>query len=73
VLHIDMGIATQNIYLVSTALGLACCAVAGFAEAPPRGVARDRAARPAVPARMAPLITGWPLGHRYESCRGTVW
>jgi len=58
VLHIDGSIATQNLYLVSTALGLACCAVAGFAEAPPRGVARDQAARPAVPDRMAPLITG---------------
>lgn len=71
VLHTDGSIATQDLYLVSTALDLACCAVAGFAEAPPRGVARDQAARPAVPDRMAPLITGWLLGHRSESCRRT--
>jgi hypothetical protein len=71
VLHIDGSIATQDLYLVSTALDLACCAVAGFAEAPPCSVARDQAARPAVPDRMAPLITGWLLGHRSESCRGT--
>ncbi|OZE24084.1 MULTISPECIES: SagB family peptide dehydrogenase [unclassified Rhodococcus (in: high G+C Gram-positive bacteria)] len=29
-LHIDAGIAAQNLYLVSTALGLACCAISGF-------------------------------------------
>lgn len=29
-LHVDTGVAVQNLYLVGTALGLACCAVAGF-------------------------------------------
>lgn len=29
-LHVDVGIVTQNIYLVATALGLAGCAVTGF-------------------------------------------
>jgi SagB-type dehydrogenase family enzyme len=32
-LHVDAGILTQNLYLVATALGLACCAVAGFHDA----------------------------------------
>lgn len=31
-LHVDAGILTQNLYLVSTALGLSCCAVVGFRE-----------------------------------------
>ncbi|MEU4805278.1 nitroreductase family protein [Actinosynnema sp. NPDC023587] len=30
--HLDAGVAVQNLYLVSTALGLSCCAVAGFAD-----------------------------------------
>jgi SagB-type dehydrogenase family enzyme len=29
-LHVDAGIAAQNLYLVATALGLSCCAVAGY-------------------------------------------
>ncbi|WP_158888873.1 SagB family peptide dehydrogenase [Amycolatopsis anabasis] len=29
-LHVDTGIAVQNLYLVGTALGLSCCAVAGY-------------------------------------------
>lgn len=29
-LHVDAGIATQNLYLVATALELACCAISGF-------------------------------------------
>ena len=29
-LHIDAGIAAQNLYLVATALELACCAISGF-------------------------------------------
>lgn len=29
-LHVDSGVAVQNLYLVGTALGMACCAVAGF-------------------------------------------
>ncbi|MEU6642382.1 SagB family peptide dehydrogenase [Saccharomonospora sp. NPDC046836] len=32
-LHVDSGVAVQNLYLVGTALGLACCAVAGFDDA----------------------------------------
>ena len=32
VLHIDAGIATQNLYLVGTALGLSCCAVTGYRD-----------------------------------------
>ncbi|TKG71986.1 SagB family peptide dehydrogenase [Prauserella endophytica] len=32
-LHVDTGVAVQNLYLVGTALGLACCAVAGFDDA----------------------------------------
>jgi len=31
---IDVGCATANLYAVATSLGLACCAVAGFLEAP---------------------------------------
>jgi SagB-type dehydrogenase family enzyme len=29
-LHVDAGIATQNLYLVATALELGCCAISGF-------------------------------------------
>lgn len=29
-LHIDAGVALQNLYLVATALGMACCAISGF-------------------------------------------
>ncbi|ACU95999.1 SagB family peptide dehydrogenase [Saccharomonospora viridis] len=32
-LHVDSGVAVQNLYLVNTALGLAGCAVAGFDDA----------------------------------------
>lgn len=32
-LHVDSGVAVQNLYLVATALGLSCCAVAGFDDA----------------------------------------
>ncbi|EIE97954.1 SagB family peptide dehydrogenase [Saccharomonospora glauca] len=32
-LHVDSGVAVQNLYLVATALGLAGCAVAGFDDA----------------------------------------
>lgn len=32
VLHVDAGIAIQNLYLVSTALGLNCCAVTGYRD-----------------------------------------
>ncbi|OQO90055.1 nitroreductase [Saccharomonospora piscinae] len=32
-LHVDSGVAVQNLYLVGTALGLAGCAVAGFDDA----------------------------------------
>lgn len=31
--HLDAGIALQNLYLVGTALGLSCCAVVGYDEA----------------------------------------
>lgn len=31
--HVDAGIATQNVYLVATALGLGGCAVTGFDDA----------------------------------------
>lgn len=30
--HVDAGVAVQNLYLVATALGLGCCAVAGFSD-----------------------------------------
>ncbi|RKT55855.1 SagB/ThcOx family dehydrogenase [Saccharothrix australiensis] len=30
--HLDAGVAVQNLYLVATAVGLRCCAVAGFAD-----------------------------------------
>ncbi|MGH8885554.1 MAG: SagB/ThcOx family dehydrogenase [Egibacteraceae bacterium] len=33
-LHIDVGVMAQNLYLVSTALGLSCCAVAGYRDDP---------------------------------------
>ncbi|PRX48330.1 SagB-type dehydrogenase family enzyme [Prauserella shujinwangii] len=32
-LHVDSGVAVQNLYLVGTALGLSCCAVAEFDDA----------------------------------------
>lgn len=32
VLHVDAGIAIQNLYLVSTALGLSCCAITGYRD-----------------------------------------
>lgn len=32
VLHIDTGIVIQNLYLVSTAIGLSCCAVTGYRD-----------------------------------------
>ena len=32
VLHIDAGIAIQNLYLTSTAIGLSCCAVTGYRD-----------------------------------------
>ncbi|OLT46263.1 nitroreductase [Saccharomonospora sp. CUA-673] len=32
-MHVDSGIAVQNVYLVATALGLACCAVSDFDDA----------------------------------------
>lgn len=35
-LHVDTGIATQNLYLVATALGLRCCAVTGYCDAAAR-------------------------------------
>jgi nitroreductase len=31
---VDTGIAAQNLYLVATALGLACCAVSGYRDDP---------------------------------------
>ena len=31
-LHVDTGIAAQNLYLVATALGLSCCAVSGYLD-----------------------------------------
>jgi nitroreductase len=33
---VDTGIAVQNLYLVATALGLWCCAVAGYCDATAR-------------------------------------
>lgn len=33
-LHVDAGIAAQNLYLVGTALSLSCCAVSGFYDDP---------------------------------------
>lgn len=32
-MHVDSGIAVQNVYLIGTALGLACCAVSDFDDA----------------------------------------
>ncbi|MBB3052336.1 SagB-type dehydrogenase family enzyme [Prauserella isguenensis] len=32
-MHVDSGIAVQNVYLIATALGLACCAVSDFDDA----------------------------------------
>lgn len=32
-LHVDAGVAVQSLYLVGTALGLSCCAVAGYDDA----------------------------------------
>ncbi|MGQ0776861.1 MAG: SagB family peptide dehydrogenase [Pseudonocardiales bacterium] len=57
VLHIDAGIATQNLYLVATALDLACCAVAGFTEAPLRHLA-------ALPDTELPALL-FPIGWRH--------
>ncbi|MEU3271666.1 SagB/ThcOx family dehydrogenase [Saccharomonospora sp. NPDC006951] len=31
--HVDSGLAVQNLYLIATALGLSCCAVSGFDDA----------------------------------------
>ncbi|MBY3989960.1 SagB family peptide dehydrogenase [Rhodococcus fascians] len=31
-MHVDAGIAVQNLYLTATGLGLACCAVSGFSD-----------------------------------------
>ncbi|MDV6261937.1 SagB family peptide dehydrogenase [Rhodococcoides yunnanense] len=31
-LHVDAGIAVQNLYLTATAMGMACCAVSGFSD-----------------------------------------
>lgn len=33
-MHVDTGIAVQNLYLVATALDLTCCAVSGFHDEP---------------------------------------
>lgn len=38
--HLDAGVALQNLYLVATALGLHCCAVAGFADDPVKALVR---------------------------------
>lgn len=56
VLHIDVGIAAQNLYLVATALDLSCCAVAGFVEEPLRRLA-------ALPETELPALL-FPIGWR---------
>jgi SagB-type dehydrogenase family enzyme len=54
-LHLDAGIAVQNLYLVSTALDLACCAVSGFHD-------ERLAALLRLPASSIPMVL-FPVGH----------
>ncbi|MBM7790619.1 SagB-type dehydrogenase family enzyme [Tenggerimyces flavus] len=54
-LHVDAGIAVQNLYLVGTALGLACCAVSGFHD-------ERLAALLELPASSIPMML-FPVGH----------
>lgn len=54
-LHVDAGIAVQNLYLVSTALDLACCAVSGFHD-------EKLAALLELPASSIPMML-FPVGH----------
>lgn len=54
-LHVDAGIAVQNLYLVSTALGLAGCAVSGFHD-------ERLAALLELPASSIPMML-FPVGH----------
>lgn len=54
--HVDAGVAIQNLYLVATALGLSGCAVAGFHDA-----AMARLLR--LPAGDIPLMM-FPIGYR---------
>ncbi|WP_181783559.1 SagB family peptide dehydrogenase [Pseudonocardia pini] len=56
-LHVDAGILAQNLWLVATALDLACCAVSGFQDEP-------LAALLALPATSIPILA-LPLGHRH--------
>jgi SagB-type dehydrogenase family enzyme len=55
-LHVDAGIAVQNLYLVSTALDLACCAVSGFHDEALAALLR-------LPASTIPMAL-FPVGHR---------
>lgn len=55
-LHVDAGILAQNLWLVATALDLACCAVSGFHDEPV-------AALLALPETSVPILA-LPLGHR---------
>jgi SagB-type dehydrogenase family enzyme len=55
-LHVDAGIAVQNLYLVAAALGLNCCAVTGFDDGGVAGLLR-------LPDTMFPVVL-FPLGGR---------
>jgi SagB-type dehydrogenase family enzyme len=54
-LHVDAGIAAQNLYLVSTALDLACCAVSGFHDDKLAALLR-------LPPASIPMLL-FPVGH----------
>lgn len=55
-LHVDAGIAVQNLYLVASALDLSCCAVAGFHDGAAACLLR-------LPRQVLPLMF-FPVGHR---------
>jgi SagB-type dehydrogenase family enzyme len=54
-LHVDTGIAAENLYLVATALGLACCAVSGFHDTALTELLR-------LPSGRFPVLL-FPVGH----------
>ncbi|GAA1337039.1 SagB/ThcOx family dehydrogenase [Saccharothrix algeriensis] len=56
--HLDAGVALQNLYLVATALGLPCCAVAGFADDAVKALVG--AAEQDLP--LALFVVGGPVG-----------
>ena len=62
-LHIDAGVVAQNLYLVATALRLACCAISGFYDAEISNMLRlDRLSVPLLAFALGGLDEGGKQG-----------